>query len=141
MVLGVCSASSSSSLLTDDVTVSLLPRNQPHFSFIHLRDGSSRDYPLSLHHHPLCFPLLLSSVVVPLSVALSLSLLPLPPLSAADSPEFLTDVVGFQSYKNSHTQSRSNSHVAQQLCNPSVTPTKLPVRSLLKRKLCRRHLH
>lgn len=103
-----------------------------HPAFIHLRDGSTRDYPLNLPSPPTSFSLFLSSVVIPLplwpalcllSFFLSLSLLPLPPLiclplsdlsltlfslplSALVSREllqFLTDVVGLQAYKNNHT--------------------------------------
>lgn len=64
--------------------LSPLPRNQPQFSFIHLRHGSSRDYPLTLHHHPLCFPLSSCRLWSSLSLLLCLFLLSL--LSHSFSP-------------------------------------------------------
>lgn len=86
------------------------PEMSLSFTFMHLRVKLPWDYPLTLHHHPLCFPFSSCPVVIPLPTASSmlpclfllfLSLLPQtplslspPPLSAVESPEFQADVPG-----------------------------------------------
>lgn len=130
MVLAVCSVSSSSSLLTDDVTA--LPSAQKSAS-VFFHPPETWIIP-RLPTHPPSPPTLFSSPPVvcghpsvccfvsscsPSSLTLFLH-----PLSAAESPEFLTDVVGFQSYKNSHTQSRSNTLTWLSSC---VIPRWLPL--------------
>lgn len=56
VVLSICDVTLSSAKKWASLFLSLL-----FSSFVHLRDGSLHDYPLTLHHHPLFLPLFLIS--------------------------------------------------------------------------------